>query len=204
MARSIAFHKALSWPSMASSWRSSIGEPVLGGPVQIEKAELLGGLTCPPSDEEGIDLEREEGRQGISLGRRLARLVVGDHQATVGVPIDPVEDSSDHDAIEVLEHVELAVDRVERRRVLDAEVVGEQLHRLHSPLGALTRCPRRGLRTRRRLSARSRRHGTGHRAGPESGRRPGGRRGAGGRDGRWSPEPDRPRSVPGGGRSPGT
>ena len=55
-------------------------------------------------------------------------------RSTVAVSIDPVEDSTDDDAVEVLEHVELAVDRVERRWVLDAEVVGEQSHAIDAPL----------------------------------------------------------------------
>ena len=80
IARSIAFHRAAVGQSIASSWRSSISSRYYGRPVQIEEAELLGGLTGAAADEKGIDLQSEEGGQGESLRRRLAGLVIGDDQ----------------------------------------------------------------------------------------------------------------------------
>ena len=53
------------------------------------------------------------------------------------VAVDAVEDPPDGDPLEVLEHVQLAVHRVEAGRVLDAEVVGEKGEGLHAPLPLL-------------------------------------------------------------------
>ncbi len=82
--------------------------------------------------EQCVDLECEEGRECVPLGRRLPRLVVGDDQPVRRL-VDPVEDPADRDAVEILEHVELPVHRFERRRVFDAEVVGEHFEALEPP-----------------------------------------------------------------------
>ncbi len=108
-------------------------ELVQGRSVEIEKAKLLGRLTSATTNEQGIDLESEECGEGVSLRWSLARLVVGDDQATVVVAIDAVEDPPDGDPFEVLEHVQLPVHGVEPGRVLDAEVVGQKSEGLNPP-----------------------------------------------------------------------
>ena len=147
-ARSIAFHSARSWRVHRVELAVVDVEPVQRRPAQIEEAKLLRSLPGAASDEKGVDLQGEEGGEGVPLRWGLARLVVGDDETTVVVPVDPVEDPPDRDPVEVFEHVQLAVHRVEPGRVFDAEVVGEKGEGLHAP-SALRRSRRTGLRTPR-------------------------------------------------------
>src|SRR5690606_19894570 len=81
--------------------------PVHHRPVQVEEADLGGGLAFDAPGEEGVDLQGEERAEGESLRRGLPGLVVGDDEAALVVAVDAVEDPPDDDAAEVLAHVEL-------------------------------------------------------------------------------------------------
>ncbi len=102
-------------------------------PVQVDELEGVGSSSGASSDEQRIDLEGEERREGVLLRGSLAGLVVRDHQSPVRGLLHAVEDSPDHDPVEVFEHVELAVERFDERGVFHREVVGEQGQALQTP-----------------------------------------------------------------------
>ncbi len=107
------------------------------GPVEVEQPEGDGRPSQALTDEQCVDLEGEERGNRVPLRRSLARLVVGDDQPPIGGFLHPVEDAANDDAVEVLEHVELTIERFHLGWILDREVVGEQRHRVHTPLSFL-------------------------------------------------------------------
>jgi len=104
-----------------------------GRSVQVDQLDGIRRATGAPADQQGIDLECEESRQGVLLGWSLPGLVVGDHQPAIRGLLHAVEDPADHDAVQVLQHVELAIDRLDLSGVLHREVVGEQRQALQAP-----------------------------------------------------------------------
>jgi hypothetical protein len=72
-------------------------------------------------------------RQALALvlGRRgRPRLVVGHHQLAVGVELEPVDDASQADAVDLGLDPQLEPDGPHGRGVLEAEVVADQIGRL--------------------------------------------------------------------------
>ena len=90
-----------------------------------------------------------------STGAR-AGLVVGDDQLAVVVELEPVDDAAQPDAVDLGLELQLEPDGPDRRRVLELEVVRDQLGGVGEERGLVVVVERRGRRTRGRRAARRR------------------------------------------------
>ena len=102
------------------------------GPVQVHQLQADRSPPGTLPDQERIDLQCEERRDGVLLWRRLAGFVVGyDH--SIGSLLHTVEDAANGYVAKDLSHVEFPVERLECRRIFDQEVVGQHTEAFDAP-----------------------------------------------------------------------
>ena len=78
-------------------------------------------------------MRAKKAERAYCSGGAFPGLVVDDDEGAVLGPVDAVEDAPDRHPVELLDHVELPVERLDPGGILDGEVVGEELEALDSP-----------------------------------------------------------------------
>ena len=87
--------------------------------------------------QQGVEVDAAELALLVALGRGPTGLVVGDHEATVRVELEPVDDADELEPLDLGLEAQLDADGRDHRGVFEQELVANQLLGLGDELGRL-------------------------------------------------------------------